>query len=273
MSVTGNWKQGLENMLCVQTADQKSSAALFFSVGVCTGLSASLKGAAPRILSPRWSGLKPLTAQEVALCLVTVKEKFCPFTQCCIKKCEWCRIKIPSKSILTAVSCYAIFYLWMRQVFSCLLVTVSRQDDREPWSLKNGPSPLFNLPVDWMPVQDSHCAPGTRTIPSIPSWLGFEPSFPSLVVWMPEINRFIVLCCPSSLLHPAECQEMFLDLLLKSQKNSKHVSVSKHKYLSVSPDILHRNCMFPLIPIKWLYWTCHLPVWISSKQKGAISIL
>lgn len=76
MSVGGSWKPDVENMLCVPTVDLKTQRRPFIQSGFCPGSSAALSGAAPRVPSPRRSGLKSLAAQEVTLCLGTFKEFF-----------------------------------------------------------------------------------------------------------------------------------------------------------------------------------------------------
>lgn len=73
------------------------------------------------------------------------------------------------------------------------------------WSLSS-----FNLPVDWVPAQDSQCAWGAPIILSIPSWLGLNPSFHQLLCGTLRIPESLGCGVPDHSYLPQACQALFL---------------------------------------------------------------
>lgn len=94
-------------------------------------------------------------------------------------------------------------------------IEASRQDDREPWAEKIGSFPLFNLPAEYVPAQDSLCALGAPIILSIPLWLGLNPSFHQLLRGKLRIPESVGCGVSDHSYLPQACQTLFLASTLK----------------------------------------------------------
>lgn len=119
---------------------------------------------------------------------------------------------------------------------------------------KIGSFPLFNLPVELEPVQDSQCARGAPDILSVPLWFGLNPSFHQLLWRTLRISESVGCGFPDHGYLPQARQPLFLAPL-------RRIWEWPHKLRQVCKTFLKTLLQFVLFYLGLYFWPCRSLFW------------